>query len=117
MFGLRMQTETQFEVERLGERLLLKDAGADHLAEDGDEHFVFARGENVDLRNLRFLVKLLGAKLDAFARAMVLGLLQRGLEKHLPQQIRVIEILRIAFEECDRGKFRLLRVQILRLRN
>lgn len=52
-----------------------------------DEHLVFARRENVNLRNLRFLAKLLGADLDRLARPMVLGFLQRRLQEHLPQQI------------------------------
>jgi hypothetical protein len=74
MLGLRMQTETQFEVERLVEGLLLKDAGANDLAGNGGEHFVFARGENVDLGDLRLLVKLLGAELNRLARAMLAAL-------------------------------------------
>src|SRR6266446_5334033 len=67
------QTETQFEVECLVERLLLKDAGPDHLAGDCRQHFVLARGENVYSRNLRLLMKLFGAKLNSFARAVVLS--------------------------------------------
>src|SRR6266567_3880967 len=114
--GVAEQAETRFEVEGFGEHLFLEDSGADNLTRDGDEHLVFARGENINLCNLRFLVKLLRSKLDRFARPMVLGFLQRGLEKHLPQQIRVVEILRVAFKESDCGQFRLLRVQILRLR-
>jgi len=94
----------------------LEDPGADNLTRHGDEHFVFARGENVNLCNLRFLVKLLCSKLDCLARPMVLGLLQSGFEKHLAQQIRLVEILRVAFEESNSSEFRLLRVQILRLR-
>src|SRR5438046_728090 len=58
------QTETQLEIERLGERLLLKNAGADHLADDRHQHFVLACGENFNPCDLRFLVKLLGAKLN-----------------------------------------------------
>jgi hypothetical protein len=61
----------------------------------------------------RFLVKLLGAKLDRLARAMVLRLLQGGLEEHLSQQFGMIEILGIAVEERERRQFGLLRVQIL----
>src|SRR6185437_4158360 len=110
------QTETQFEVEGFGEHLFLEDPGADNLTRDGDEHFIFARRENVNFRNLRFLMKLLRSKLNCLARSVVLSLLQRRFEKHLPQQIRVVEILRVAFEEGDGGEFRLLRVQILRLR-
>src|SRR5688500_4336035 len=93
------QTQTQFEVERFVERLLLKDARPDDLAGDCRQHLVLARGKNVDPRNLGFLAKLLGAKFNCFAREMVLSLLQCGFEKHLPQQIWVIEILWVAFEE------------------
>src|ERR1035437_9791431 len=78
--GVADQTETQLEVEGFGEHLLLEDPGADDLAGDGDEYFVFARGEDVNLRNLRFLMKLFGAELNRLARPMVLGFLQRGLE-------------------------------------
>ena len=86
------QTEPQLEIERLGERLFLKDAGADNLAEDRHQDFVIPCGKDFNLRDLRFLVKLLGAKLDRLARAMVLGLLQGGLEKYRSQQIGMIEI-------------------------
>src|SRR6266487_4624924 len=49
--GVAEQTETQLEVEGFGEHLFLEDPGADNLARDGDEHFVFARGENVNFGN------------------------------------------------------------------
>src|ERR1035437_6388744 len=114
--GVAEQTETQLEVEGFGEHLLLEDPGADNLTRDGDEHFVFARGKNVNLGNLRLLVKLLGAELNRLARPMVLGFLQRGLEKHLPQQVGMIEILRVAFQKRNGRKLGLLRVQVLRLR-
>src|SRR5690242_4420398 len=73
--GIADEAETQFEVERLVEHFLLKDSGANHLAVHRDEHLVFARGENVNLRNLRLLVELLRAELNRLARAMVLGFL------------------------------------------
>src|ERR1700674_3378206 len=66
------QTETQFEVERLVERLLLKNARPDHLAGDCSQHFVFTRGKNVNSRNLWLLVKLLGSKFNCFTRVLVL---------------------------------------------
>ena len=59
------QTETQLEIERFGERLLLKDASADHLTDDRHQHFVLACGENFNLCDLRFLVKLLGTNSTA----------------------------------------------------
>src|ERR1700681_4209881 len=60
--GVAEQTEIQLEVESLRVHLFLKDAGANHLARDGNEHLVFAGGQNVDLRNLRLLVKLFGVE-------------------------------------------------------
>src|SRR6266545_1910391 len=54
------QTEPQLEIERLGERLFLKDAGADHLAGDRHQDFVLPCGKDFNLRDLRLLVKLLG---------------------------------------------------------
>src|SRR6266511_2357462 len=96
------QTETQLEIERLGERLFLKDAGADNLAEDRHQDFVLPCGKDFNLRDLRFLVKLLGAKLDCLARAMVLGLLQGGLKEYLSQQIGMVEIFGVAVEERER---------------
>src|SRR6266571_3501803 len=107
------QTETQLEIERLGERLFLKAAGADNLAEDRHQDFVLACGKDFNLRDLRFLVKLLGAKLDRLPRAMVLGLLQGGLEEHLSQQIGMIEVFGVAVEERECREFSLLRVQVL----
>jgi hypothetical protein len=101
--GVAEQTETEFEIERLGESLLLKDAGADDLAGNGGEDFILASGENINLCDLGFLVELLGAELDRLPRSMVLGLQQCGLEEQLPQQIRVVEILGVALKECDRS--------------
>src|SRR5690349_9725165 len=77
--GIADETQAQFEIERFVENLFLKDPSADHLAVHGDEHLVFARGENVNLSNFRFLVKLLGAELDRLARAMLLSFLQSRL--------------------------------------
>src|SRR6266540_4044277 len=88
--GIADETQTQFEVERLVEHFLLKDSGANHLAINRDKHLVFARGENVNLRNLRLLMKLLRAEFNRFARAMFLGFLQSRLQEHLPQQLRVV---------------------------
>src|SRR5919108_5382237 len=105
------QAKPQFEIERLGERFLLKDAGADNLAGDCHQDFVLPGGKDINLRNLRFLVELFGAELDRLAGAMVLSLLQCRLQEHLPQQIRVIEILGVAFKERDGRKLGLLRVQ------
>ena len=58
---------------------------SDDLAGHGGEDFVLARGENINLRDLRFLMKLLRAELHGLARPLVLGLLQCGFQKHLAQ--------------------------------
>src|ERR1044071_7821269 len=62
--GIADEAEAQFEIERLIENFLLKDSGANHLAVHRDEHFVLACGKNINLRNLRLLVKLLRTKFD-----------------------------------------------------
>src|SRR5213596_3288739 len=62
--GVAEQAEAQLEVERFGEHLFLKDPSADDLTRDSDEHFVFARGENVNFGNHRFLMKLLRTELN-----------------------------------------------------
>jgi len=111
--GVADEAETQFEIERLVENLVLEDSGADHLAIHRDQHLVFARGKNFNLGNFRLLVKLLSAKLHRLARAMLPGFLQRGLQEHLLQQFRVIEILWVALEKGDSRKLGLLGVQIL----
>src|SRR5260221_14314532 len=71
------ESERELEAKGFGECFLLKDTGANHLAGDVCQNLVLAGGENVDPRNLRFLVKLFRAELGRFARAMVLGLFQR----------------------------------------
>ena len=48
--------------------------------------------------------------------ALVLRLGQRGFEKHQFEQVGIVEVLGIAFEERHRGQFGLLDVQILGLR-
>src|SRR5260370_27808205 len=61
--GVAKQTETQFEIECLGESLFLKDSDANDLAGDSGQHLVLARGKDVNSSDLRFLVQLLRAKL------------------------------------------------------
>src|SRR5436190_17674333 len=78
--GIADEAQAQFEVERLVENFFLEDPSADNLTRNGDEHFLFSRGENVNFGNLRFLMKLLRAELNRLAGPMVLGLLQRGFE-------------------------------------
>src|SRR5437899_4101329 len=56
--GVAEQTEAQLEIERLSECLFLKDAGADDLAGDGGQHFIFASRKEVDPCDLGLLVKL-----------------------------------------------------------
>src|SRR5438876_9420227 len=92
------QAEAQLEIERRREPFCLKDAGANNLAEDRHQDFVLPCGKDFDFRDLRFLVKLLGSKLDRLASAMVLRLLQGTLEEHLSQQVGMVEILGVAVE-------------------
>src|SRR5258706_10117165 len=62
--GVADESKVQLEIECFGESLLLKDPGAHHLAGNGCQDFILARGQNVDSRNLRLLVKVLGAEFD-----------------------------------------------------
>src|SRR5208283_5462734 len=114
--GVADEAEPERERKRLGERLVLKDAAADDLAGDGGEHLVVASRQNVYLANLGFLVQLLGAKFDHLFDALILRLCQRGFEEHQFEQVGIVEVLGIAFEESHRCEFGLLDVQILGLR-
>src|SRR5580693_7250473 len=114
--GVAQEAEPERERKRLGERLVLENAATDDLAGDGGEHLVVARGENIDLADFGFLVQLLGAELDGLLDFLVLRLAERRFEEHQFEQIRVVEISGVAFEERHRREFGLLDVQILRLR-
>src|ERR1035438_2907285 len=70
--GVADEAQPERERKRLGERLVLKDAAADDLAGDSGQHFVFARGENVNAANFSLLVELLGTKFNGLADAFVL---------------------------------------------
>src|SRR5258706_7907621 len=72
--GVADEAEPERERKRLGERLVLKNAAADDLAGDGGKHFVVARGKNLNLSNLNFLVKLLRTKLDRLFNFFILRL-------------------------------------------
>src|SRR5208283_910597 len=87
--GVADEAEPERERKRLGERLVLKDAAADDLAGDGGEHLV---------------------------DALILRLCQRGFEEHQLEQVGIVEVLGIAFEESHRCEFGLLDVQILGFR-
>src|ERR1035438_5622231 len=114
--GVANQAQPERERKRLGERLVLKDAAANDLAGDGGQHLVVARRQNVNAGNLGFLVQLLGTKLGHLFDALILRLRQRGFEEHQFEQISIVEVLGIAFEERHRCEFGLLDVQILGLR-
>src|SRR5208283_5336486 len=114
--GVANQAQPERERKRLGERLVLKDSAADDLAGDSGQHLVVARCQNVNAGNLGFLVQLLGAKFGHLLDALILRLRQRGLEEHQFEQIRIVEVLGIAFEERHRGEFGLLNVQFFGLR-
>src|SRR5271168_4001178 len=72
--GVADEAEPERERKRLGERLVLKDAAADDLAGDSGQHLVIARGQNINLTNLGFLMQLLGAKFDRLFDTFVLRL-------------------------------------------
>src|ERR1700722_12860774 len=114
--GVANQAQPERERKRLGERLVLKDAAANDLAGDSGQHLVVARRQNVNAGNLGFLVQLLGAKFDHFFDALILRFRHRGFEKHQFEQIGIVEVLGIAFEEGHRGEFGLLDVQVFGLR-
>src|SRR5580658_5176689 len=57
--GVADEAQPEREWKRLGERLVLKDAAADDLAGDNGQHFIVARGQNVNATNLGLLVQLL----------------------------------------------------------
>src|SRR5471030_3002684 len=58
--GIALQPERQFEGNRLGERLVLKNAVADKLAGHLSQHEIFTRIENIYPADFNFLVQLLG---------------------------------------------------------
>src|ERR1039457_2589463 len=68
--GVAGEAEPEHSRKRLGERLVLKNAGANDLAGDSGQHLVVARRQNVNAGNLGFLVQLLGAKLDRLFDAL-----------------------------------------------
>ncbi|HZL78373.1 MAG TPA: hypothetical protein VFC17_05935 [Candidatus Limnocylindrales bacterium] len=81
-----------------------------------NQHLVVARRQNINAGNLGFLVQLLGAKFDHLFDALILRLRQRGFEERQFEQISIVEVLGIAFEESHRGEFGRLNVQIPGLR-
>src|SRR5208337_517778 len=113
--GVADEAEPERERKRLVERLVLKNAAANDLAGDSGQHLVVARRQNVNARNLGLLVQLFGAKFDHLLDALILRLAQRGFEEQQFEQIGIVEVLWIAFEERHRCEFGLLDVQIFGL--
>ena len=114
--GIAKEAQPERERKRLGKHLVLKDATADDLAGDSGQDPAVAGGQDVDAANFGFLMQLLGPKLNGFAEPFILGFAQGFLQKQEFEQIGVVEILGVAFEEHQGGQFRLLDVQFLRLR-
>ena len=85
MLGLRWSLSFSVKGKRLGERLVLEDAAANELAVDLRQHGVRARFQNVDARDFRLLMNLLGLELSVLGRAKRLRLLVRRLQEHLLQ--------------------------------
>lgn len=106
----------EFQCERhgLAECPLLEDTAADELPADLREHFVGARFEEINSRDLGLLVELLGFELRLLGGPLLARILVCILQEHLLHQLRVIEALRISFEECDGGERALLRVKVAR---
>src|ERR1039457_5361976 len=100
--GIALQPERQFEGNRLGERLVLKNAVADKLAGHLGQHKIFTRIENVYPADFNFLVQLLGFEFGFFGiligRRLDISLFQ----KHLLQQILIIKTLRVALQKGRR---------------
>src|ERR1017187_8195659 len=113
--GVADKAQPERERKRLGERPVLKYAAADDLAGDTGQHLVFARGQDVNAANLGFLMQLLGAKFNRLTDAFVLRLAQRRFEEHQFEQVGIVKVLRIAFEERERRKLGLLDVQLFGL--
>src|ERR1022692_877911 len=114
--GVADEAQPERERKRLGERLVLKDAAADDLAGDGGQQLIVAGRQNINAADLGLLVQLLGAKLGQLFVAFVLRLGQSGFQEHQFEQIRIVEVLRVPFEERHRSQFGLLDVQIPGLR-
>src|SRR5208283_4420752 len=66
--------------------------------------------------NLNFLVQLLGAKFNRLLDALILRLAQRRFEKQQFEQVGIVEVLGVAFEESQRCQLGLLDVQLFGLR-
>src|ERR1035441_4956227 len=60
-------------------------------------------------------MQLLGAKFNRLTDAFVLRLAQRRFEEHQFEQVGIVKVLRIAFEERERRKLGLLDVQLFGL--
>src|SRR5580698_4906251 len=74
--GIAEEAQPERERERLGKRLVLKDAAADDLAGDSGKNFVVAGSQDVNAADFSFLVQLLGPKLNGLAEPFILGLAQ-----------------------------------------
>lgn len=99
--GIALELELQREGQGFGERFVLEDAAANELSVDLREHGVRSRFQNVDARDLRFLMHLLGLELGVLRRSERLRLLVSRFQEHLLQHFRLVEILRIALQQRD----------------
>src|SRR5580698_7543148 len=111
-----LEAEQQLERNDFGERPVLKDSIADKLAGDLGENDILAGIEHVHLADFDFLVKLLGLELRLLGGTGGVGLFQGMFQKHLFQQVVVVEPFGIALQKGDGGERALLRVQFLGLR-
>src|SRR5437762_14018043 len=85
--GISKELQPQPKRNGFGKGFILENAVANDLAIDVDEHFVFARAQNVDAREFRLLMKLFGTKLNRVAVSKTLRLGERRFEIHLFEQL------------------------------
>src|SRR5437879_730227 len=91
--------ELERERHCLAEGALLEDAASNKLSAYLSKHCVTACLQNIDPADFSFLMQLLRLELGFFRRPFSMRLLLRMFEKHLLEQIWMIEALGIAFQE------------------
>src|SRR6202049_2814185 len=94
--GIAQHFEFERERHRLGECALLENAAANQLPANLGEDRVAARFEKVDPRDLSLLMQLLCFELRFFCREFRTRFFVGLFEEHLPKQIWMVEIFRIA---------------------
>ena len=109
------QAQSEPEWDGLGECALLKDARPDELSRDLRHHGIVPRFENIDPRDLRLLVELLGFEFIRLGEEEFLDTFLSRFEEELFEQFWMIEPARLALQKGRRGKGALLHVKLFRL--